>query len=59
MEQQREKGLGEVHVVVGGNIPDVDLPGLVAIGIEGVFQPGTPMKNIVDFIRANHRPVSV
>ena len=59
MELLREKGLGDVLVVVGGIIPDVDLPGLVAIGIEGVFQPGTPMKNIVDFIRANHRPVPV
>ena len=59
MELLREKGLDDVLVVVGGIIPDVDLPGLLAIGIEGVFQPGTPMKDIVDFIRANHRPVPV
>ena len=59
MELLREKGLDDVLVVVGGIIPDMDLPGLVAIGIEGVFQPGTPMKDLVDFIRANHRPVPV
>jgi methylmalonyl-CoA mutase C-terminal domain/subunit len=44
--------------VVGGIIPDVDLPGLCDIGIEGVFQPGTPMRDIVTFIREHHRPMS-
>ena len=51
MELLREKGLDDVIVVVGGIIPDADLPGLRAIGIEGVFQPGTPMRDIVGFIR--------
>jgi methylmalonyl-CoA mutase C-terminal domain/subunit len=52
----REKGLDDVVVVVGGIIPDVDLPKLEALGIRGVFVPGTPMQRIVDFIRANVRP---
>ena len=56
MELLREKGLDDVLVVVGGIIPDVDLPGLLAIGIEGVFQPGTRMRDIVRFIREHHRP---
>ena len=55
MELLREKGLDDVVVVVGGIIPDADLPGLRAIGIEGVFQPGTPMRDIVGFIRCRHR----
>ena len=55
MELLREKGLDDVLVVVGGIIPDADLPGLRAIGIEGVFQPGTPMREIVSFIREHHR----
>ena len=55
MELLREKGLDDVLVVVGGIIPDADLPGLRAIGIEGVFQPGTPMRAIVGFIRGRHR----
>ena len=59
MELLREKKLDDVLVVVGGIIPDVDLPGLRAIGIEGVFQPGTPMRNIVSFIRNNQRRVPV
>jgi len=52
-----EKGLrDEVLVVVGGIIPDVDVPRLNAMGIKGVFLPGTPMQAIVDFINANARP---
>jgi methylmalonyl-CoA mutase C-terminal domain/subunit len=51
-----EKGLTDVQVVVGGIIPDTDVPKLNAIGIEGVFQPGTPMQEIVDFIERHARP---
>jgi len=55
MELLREKGLSDVLVVVGGIIPDVDIPKLNAIGITGIFLPGTPMQEIVDFIRGNTR----
>jgi methylmalonyl-CoA mutase C-terminal domain/subunit len=51
MELLREKGLDDVLVVVGGIIPDADLPSLQAMGIAGVFRPGTAMQEIVDFIR--------
>jgi methylmalonyl-CoA mutase C-terminal domain/subunit len=50
VELLRDKGLTGVLVVVGGIIPDADVPKLNAIGIEGIFQPGTPMQEIVDFI---------
>jgi methylmalonyl-CoA mutase C-terminal domain/subunit len=50
-----EKQLDDVLVVIGGIIPDVDVPKLKAIGIKGVFLPGTPMQEIVDFITANAR----
>ena len=50
VELLREKGLNGVLVVIGGIIPDTDVPKLNAIGIEGIFQPGTPMQDIVDFI---------
>src|SRR5678816_2630562 len=55
MELLREKNLSDVLVVVGGIIPDVDIPKLNAIGIQGIFLPGTPMQEIVDFIRGNTR----
>jgi methylmalonyl-CoA mutase, C-terminal domain len=55
MELLREKGLEDVTVVVGGIIPDVDIPKLNEIGIRGIFLPGTPMHEIVDFITRNAR----
>ena len=52
----REHEMGDVVVVVGGIIPDADVPKLNAIGITGVFQPGTPMQDIVEFIRGRVKP---
>jgi len=52
----REKGLDDVLVIVGGIIPDVDVPKLHSLGITGIFLPGTPMQDIVDFITKNVRP---
>ena len=56
MDLLKEKGLEDVLVMVGGIIPDVDIPKLQAAGIKGIFLPGTPMQNIVAFINANVRP---
>jgi methylmalonyl-CoA mutase C-terminal domain/subunit len=55
MQLLKEKGLDDVLVVIGGIIPNVDIPKLEAIGVKGVFLPGTPMRDIVDFINANAR----
>jgi methylmalonyl-CoA mutase C-terminal domain/subunit len=51
----RERGMNDVLVVVGGIIPDVDIPKLNALGITGIFLPGTPMQTIVEFIRRQAR----
>jgi methylmalonyl-CoA mutase C-terminal domain/subunit len=55
MELLKEKGLSDVLVVIGGIIPDVDMPKLREMGITGIFLPGTPMQDIVDFIHKNVR----
>src|ERR671924_1534570 len=55
MELLRARGLDDVLVVVGGIIPDVDIPKLKEIGVKGVFLPGTPMHDIVEFINGNVR----
>src|SRR5437588_10786854 len=55
MELLKEKGLDDVLVVIGGIIPNVDIPKLKAIGVKGVFLPGTPMQEIIDFINAHAR----
>ena len=49
----KEKGLSDVLVVVGGIIPDADIPALKEQGVAAVFQPGASMEAIVQFIRAN------
>ena len=55
MQLLKEKGLDDVLVVIGGIIPDVDIPRLKEIGVKGVFLPGTPMQEIIDFINSNAR----
>ncbi len=55
MSLLRERGLDDVLVLVGGIIPDVDVPTLKALGVKGVFLPGTPMQEIAEFITANVR----
>ena len=50
-----EQGLRDVLVVVGGIIPDVDIAKLNDIGVKGIFLPGTPMQDIVDFITKHAR----
>ena len=56
MELLKERGLEDVIVVIGGIIPDVDIPKLKAMGIKGIFLPGSPMQDIITFISQNVRP---
>lgn len=51
----KEKGLEDVLVVVGGIIPNADIPKLKAMGVGGVFLPGTPMQEVTDFIAGHAR----
>ena len=48
----RSSGLGDVGVIVGGIVPDADAEKLIALGVAKIFGPGTPMPEIVDFLRA-------
>src|SRR5436190_4524981 len=55
MDLLKQKGLDDVLVVIGGIIPDVDIPRLKDIGVKGIFLPGTPMQALIEFLRANAR----
>jgi len=55
MELLKQNGLDDVLVLIGGIIPDVDIPKLKAIGVSGIFLPGTGMQEIVDFINLHVR----
>ena len=47
----QEKKMEKIAVVIGGIIPDDDIPYLLDLGVKGVFTPGTNMNKIVDVIR--------
>jgi len=49
----REKGGKDMLVIVGGIIPEKDIPALNKAGIAGIFGPGTPIDDIVNFIKTN------
>lgn len=51
LELLEERQAGEIMVVVGGIIPQRDLPALEEAGVDAVFLPGTPTTEIIDFIR--------
>ncbi len=51
MQLLREKEMTDVHVIVGGIIPDEDAKTLKQQGVSEVFQPGAPLEGIVRFIR--------
>ena len=55
MQLLKDKGLDDVLVVIGGIIPDVDIPRLHEIGVKGIFLPGTPMAEIIGFINSHTR----
>jgi len=53
MELLKEKGLEHIVVLVGGIIPDQDIPKLKALGVSEIFQPGVSTEDIVDYVRRN------
>jgi methylmalonyl-CoA mutase C-terminal domain/subunit len=48
----RERGAGEVLVVVGGTIPAEDVGELKRLGVAEVFTPGAPTRDIVTFLQS-------
>ncbi len=49
----RKNGGNEIIVFGGGVIPETDIPFLKEQGVEAVFTPGTPIRQVIDFIEAN------
>jgi methylmalonyl-CoA mutase C-terminal domain/subunit len=59
MDLIRQHKMEDVMVVLGGTIPEQDLSLLTKAGVAAVFGPGTPMQEIITFIRKNVKPRSV
>jgi methylmalonyl-CoA mutase C-terminal domain/subunit len=57
-ELLRGEGMDDVLLVVGGIIPDEDIPALKKAGVAEVFQPGASTQAIIDFIRSHVRAVA-
>jgi methylmalonyl-CoA mutase, C-terminal domain len=51
----KENGMDDTLVLVGGIVPQEDIPALKSTGIAEVFLPGTSTEDIVRFIRGNVR----
>tara|TARA_B100000949_G_C14262339_1_gene443426 strand:+ start:883 stop:1284 length:402 start_codon:yes stop_codon:yes gene_type:complete len=46
-----ENDASDIPVVIGGIIPDEDTLALEELGVAGIFRPGTPTSEIVEFVR--------
>ncbi|MFW9975199.1 MAG: cobalamin B12-binding domain-containing protein [Candidatus Thorarchaeota archaeon] len=53
MELLKEEGIEDILVVGGGIIPEDDISELKKAGIAAIFGPGTPLDEIVEYIKAN------
>ena len=53
MELMKKEKLDDVLVLVGGIIPDQDIPKLKDLGVSEVFQPGVSTEDIIEYVRRN------
>lgn len=53
IELLRDNGQENVRLFLGGIIPDEDIPKLKAMGVQGIYGPGTLTDQIVQDIRAS------
>jgi methylmalonyl-CoA mutase cobalamin-binding domain/chain len=53
MDLLRVRGLQDVRVIVGGIIPEADIPKLESLGVAKVFTPGAGLTEIAEFVRAS------
>ena len=58
MELLKEKQMTDVKVILGGIVPDEDAAQLKSLGVAAVFQPGSSLNAIVDFIRSSMAQVA-
>jgi len=49
----KEKKATDILVVLGGTIPEQDVPLLKENGVAAIFGPGTSLESVVTFIREN------
>jgi len=52
IDRLRERGAADVLILLGGIVPEADVPALKEMGVAGIFTAGTPVAKIAEFIRA-------
>ncbi len=56
MQKLKEAGLDDVVVFGGGIIPLDDIPKLKEVGVKEIFLPGTPLEEIIEWVKNNVKP---
>lgn len=56
MEGLQAEGIDDVLILVGGIVPEADVPRLKAMGVAAVFGPGTGSHDVIAFIRDHVQP---
>jgi methylmalonyl-CoA mutase, C-terminal domain len=56
LELMKQAKLDNVRVMVGGIIPEADIPKLQAMGVAKIFGPGTSLDDIVTFLKTPREP---
>ncbi|MGA9995496.1 MAG: cobalamin B12-binding domain-containing protein [Pyrinomonadaceae bacterium] len=51
-----EQGMDDCLILVGGIVPQEDIPRLKEQGVSAIFLPGTSTEDIVAFLRENVKP---
>jgi methylmalonyl-CoA mutase C-terminal domain/subunit len=52
----RERNATDILLVLGGTIPEQDIPALKENGVAAIFGPGTSLESVVRYIRENVQP---
>ena len=52
----REQRAEDILIVLGGTIPEEDIPKMKQSGVSAIFGPGTPLDTTVEFIRNHVKP---
>ncbi len=58
LDLMKQADLPNVGVLVGGIIPEADIPKLMAIGVAKIFGPGTSLDEIITFVKTPREPKS-
>jgi len=55
-QELHDRDIAGKTVIVGGVIPETDIPELKAMGVAEVFTPGAPTSKVIDFVNASVAP---